>query len=55
MAIYIPPWMIAIRGGGETRNTETEVVPVKIEEETLPESPSDASPLSPTSTPSSPP
>jgi hypothetical protein len=25
-----PPSTIAIRGGGETRNTETEVIPVKI-------------------------
>jgi hypothetical protein len=24
------PWTIAIRSGGETRNTETEVIPAKI-------------------------
>jgi hypothetical protein len=30
MPLYIPPWTIAIRGGGEAPNTETEVVPVKI-------------------------
>jgi hypothetical protein len=47
--------MIAIRGGGETQNTETEVVLAKIGgEETLPESPPVASPPSLMSTPSSP-
>jgi hypothetical protein len=54
MPIYIPPLDDHDQGSGETRNKETKAVPAKIGGEMLPESPLDASPPSPTSTPSSP-
>jgi hypothetical protein len=47
--------MITIRGSGETLNTETEVVPAKIGGGNTAGVTPDASPPSPTSTPSSPP
>jgi hypothetical protein len=30
MPIYIPPWTITMRGGGETRNIEIEAIPANI-------------------------